>query len=151
MKLVSVASPLSAQHDVFISLCKQTNDLSIGYHLISTCASIIVLNLKIWRVGSKFNLRPSNLQLMAWSFQIKYSYVHLRLEDQSNALAHVLMRWYPIDKSFVCLQSEIKTSCCALSGDATDTNFIVFGDLMVANWTYCRRVKFLNSIQWSPF
>jgi hypothetical protein len=38
-------------------------------------------------------------------------YVYLRREGQSNAPVHVLMRLYPIDKSFCCLQSERRTSC----------------------------------------
>jgi len=33
---------------------------------------------------------------------IIHQHVHLRRESQSHAPAHVLMRLYPIDKSFVC-------------------------------------------------
>jgi hypothetical protein len=42
---------------------------------------------------------------------IIHQHVHLRQESQSHEPAHVLMRLYPIDKSFVCSQSEGMTSC----------------------------------------
>jgi hypothetical protein len=35
---------------------------------------------------------------------IIHQHVHLQQESQSHASAHVLMRLYPIDKSFVCLR-----------------------------------------------
>jgi hypothetical protein len=34
----------------------------------------IIRLLAPYRVASKLNLRPSNLQLMPWNFQIQYSY-----------------------------------------------------------------------------
>ena len=37
---------------------------------------------------------------------IIHQHVHLRRESQSHALAHVLMRIYPIDKSLVSLQRK---------------------------------------------
>jgi hypothetical protein len=37
---------------------------------------------------------------------IIHQQVHLRRESQSHEPAHVLMRLYPIDKSFVCLQEK---------------------------------------------
>jgi hypothetical protein len=42
---------------------------------------------------------------------IIHQQVHLRRENQSHEPAHVLMKLYPIDKSFVSLQSESRTSC----------------------------------------
>jgi hypothetical protein len=42
---------------------------------------------------------------------IIHQHVHLRRESQPHAPAHVLMRLYPIDKSFVCSQSEGRALC----------------------------------------
>jgi len=42
---------------------------------------------------------------------IIHQHVHLQRESQSHVPAHVLMRLYPIDKSFICLQSERRTLC----------------------------------------
>ena len=39
---------------------------------------------------------------------IIHQHVHLRRESQSHAPVHVLMRLYPIDKSFVCFTKRKK-------------------------------------------
>jgi len=58
-------------------------------------------------------LRTMSHTIYAVKFEqtIIHQHRHLRRESQSHAPANVLMRFYPIDKSLVCLQSERMTSC----------------------------------------
>jgi hypothetical protein len=50
-------------------------------------------------------LRTKSHTIYAAKFEqtIIHQHVHLRRESQSHAIAHVLIRLYPIDKSLVCL------------------------------------------------
>ena len=46
--------------------------------LTASIVDVMVANIFYWlrwRVANKLNLRPSNLQLMPWHFQIQYSYL----------------------------------------------------------------------------
>jgi hypothetical protein len=57
-------------------------------------------------LNCKFNLifcMSHTIYAAKFEQTIIHQHVHLRRKSQSHALAHVLMRLYPIDKSLVCL------------------------------------------------
>ena len=45
------------------------------------------LDKNFYRVTSKLNLRPSNLQLMQWNFQIQYSYLLIEVAGELECMA----------------------------------------------------------------
>ena len=51
----------------------------------------MVTNIRLLNLLSKLNLRPSNLQLMPWNFQIQYSY--LLINWQNIIMSHA-DRWH---------------------------------------------------------
>jgi hypothetical protein len=58
------------------------------------------------------HLRTMSHTIYAAKFEQKiiHQHVYLWRESQSHALAHVLMRLYPTNKSLICLQSKRRTS-----------------------------------------
>jgi len=85
--------------------------LKILQHQLSITWSQISVYWLCSRVASKLDLRPSNLQLLPWNFQIQYSYllINRKLTEFENSIFHLFFYFWII-LSFAGLTKTLSCS-----------------------------------------